>query len=227
MNLRISTVSDEGIYQASKWLKLQVLCEVDELASLFAKIGPVHLYPLTGLVSLDQTQLTEEHFLAEYGCWIEKLKQGKLPTDAELRKILACALSKEPDTCWLQEVGKKYLVKIGKPVIQVQSHFFTYSKVDGVFRPMSMGMGSVFWGIQFSFPQVYQDPKTMELLEPKDSPNRELFHKIREWSREETRSTPFVVEGKKIQVPIRLGKKCFPWIHNHPQLVSIGSVYAD
>jgi hypothetical protein len=100
-------------------------------------------------------------------------------------------------------------------VVQVQAHCFTYSSLDGVFRPMSMGVGSVFWGLQFSYPQIYQDAKTMELCEVEEGT---LFRKIQLWSREATRATPFIVEEKRINSPIRIGKKCLSWIGRHPQL---------
>lgn len=217
MSLRVSTPEKEGTYQASKYLKYQVLCEVSELARLFESLGDFSIYPLTGLS--DGEKLEKERFLSEYGSWIEALKEGRIPKDEELRKVLACAWTAETEALWKQEVpGKKYIIKMAKPLIQVQAHFFTYSTLDEVFRPMSMGPNQIFWGLQFSFPQIYQHPKTMELLEVEEGPNSELFKKIKLWVREETRATPFVVGEKRTNVPIRLGKGCFSWIHNHIQL---------
>jgi hypothetical protein len=68
----------------------------------------------------------------------------------------------------------------------------------------------------------------MEFLEVDESLNAQLFQKIKQWVRDTTRATPFVVDGKKTNVPIRLGKTSFSWIHNHPQLIQqkIG-VYAS
>jgi hypothetical protein len=217
MSLRLSTPEKEGVYQASKYLKYQVLCEVDELSKLFKSIGDFSIYPLTGLT--DGQEISKELFLLEYGSWTLALKEGRIPKDEELRKMLACAWTREPDALWKQEVpGKRYIIKMAKPLVQVQAHFFTYSALDEVFRPMSMGPNQIFWGLQFSFPQIYQHPKTMELLEVEEGANSELFKKIKLWVREETRATPFVVDGKKTNVPIRLGKGCFSWIHNHRQL---------
>ncbi len=224
MTLRISTPTHEGVYQGSKYLKFQVLCDQHELSSLFDVLKPFWIYQLTGLN--DGVPIDQDYFLKEYESWIEGLKMGRLPTDADLRRLLACAFTAEVDALWKQEVpGHRFIIKIAKPVVQVQAHFFTYSSIDGVFRPMTMGQESIFWGLQFSFPQIYQDPKTMELLEVDESPNAELFQKIKQWVRDTTRATPFVVDGKKTNVPIRLGKNCFSWIDKHPQLKKI-SVYA-
>lgn len=215
MTLPTSTPALEGVYQGSKYLKYQVLCEIAELEKLF--IDPIQIYPLTGLS--DGEPISSERFLTEYGSWIERLKQGEVPADADLRKVLAAAWTIDETALWKQPVaGGRYLIKMRRPVVQVQSHFFTYSSVDGVFRPMAMGAGSIFWGLQFSYPQIYQEPKTMEFLEADELPNARLFQKIKHWVREETRPTPFIVEGKRTNVPIRLGKTCFSWIHHHPQL---------
>ncbi|HSX11012.1 MAG TPA: hypothetical protein VLF94_04785 [Chlamydiales bacterium] len=216
MTLRLSTPADEGVYQGSKYLKYQVLCDADELRALID--GSFPIYPLTGLV--DGEPIDPAFFIAEYRFWIEELKRGRVPEDARLRRLLAAAFTVETDALWKQEVpGNRFLVKMARPVVQVQAHFFTYSPIDAVFRPMSMGAGSIFWGLQFSFPQIYQDPKTMEFLEVDESPNVELFQKIKQWVRDATRATPFIVEGKRVNVPVRLGKQCFSWIHNHPQLI--------
>lgn len=217
MTLRISTPQQEGIFQNSKFLKYQVLASRKELALLFERLGAFWLYPLTTLSSADP--IDPALFLQKYEEWIEGLKQQRVPSDAELKKWLAIALTADPTALWRQEVpGKRYLVKMAKPVIQVQAHFFSYSPIDDVFRPMTLSERAIFWGLQFSFPQLYQDPKTLELLEVEESPNSELFQKIKQWVRDETRPTPFVVAGKKTNVPIRLGKECFSWISSHPQL---------
>lgn len=215
--LRISTPEQEGLYQGSKWLKFQVLCQRDEIEQLFERIRPFYIFPLTGIV--DGNPISEEGFLSEYESWISGLKNGRVPEDRSLRKILAAAFTDDLDSLWLQAAGKGYLVKIAKPTLLVQAHFFSYSEMDGVFRPMSMGQGSIFWGLQFSFPGVYQDAKTMELKEVGKS---EMFESVRLWVREATRATPFLVEGKRSNSSIRLGKLCFSWIGNHPQLQTRG-----
>lgn len=216
MTLRLSTPAAEGVYQGSKYLKFQVLCDAEELKGLLD--GSFAIYPLTGLV--DGEAIDAVHFIEVYGSWIEGLKEGREPADGDLRQILAAAFTMEAEALWKQEVpGGRFLIKMGKPVVQVQAHFFTYSPIDEVCRPMTMGSGSIFWGLQFSFPQIYQNPKTMEFCEADDSPNQALFQKIKQWVRDTTRATPFVVGGKRTNVPIRLGKACFSWVRRHPKLI--------
>lgn len=214
MTLRVSTLEKEGVYQGSKWLKFQVLCDAIELRSFFEKIRPFFIFPLTGIV--DGKPIREELFLETWSAVIASLQNGQVPEEKVLRQMFASALTDDPEALWLQQIeGKGYLTKISRPLIQMQAHWFTYSELDRVFRPMSMGPSSIFWGVQFSYPQIYQDPITMELKET-DRPI--LFEKLRFWVREATRATPFIVGGQKSCVPIRLGKRCFPWIDRHPQL---------
>ena len=216
MQIRISNPKNEGVYQGSKWLKVPVLCDAEELRELFD--DSFSIIPLTGI--FDGKTLDPNRFLSVYSGWIEQIKEGRVPSDSDLRQILACVWATDLESVWLQEIpGKGYLAKVNAPQVLVQAHYFSYSRVDGAFRTMSMGEGSVFWGIQFSYPQVYQDPQTMEI---RNSGKNELFEKIRRWSRDKTRATPFQVDGVKTCVPIRLGKNCFSWIGHHPQLIQQG-----
>lgn len=217
-SLRISTLPQEGVYQASKWLKIPMLLDADEMTLFLNSLGAIEIFPLTGLT--DGKPLSKDLVIAEYGRWIEGLKAGVLPNESDLRKILASAITDDAEhSLWLQEVQGRFLVKMSRPVVQMQAHFFTYSSVDGEFRSMSMGQDAVFWGIQCSFPQVYQDPKTMEILEVQDMG---LFRKMQLWARQNTRATPFIVDGKRTNVPMRLGKQCFSWVNKHPQLQEKG-----
>lgn len=218
--LQESTPSQEGIYQGSKWLKFQILCDEKELSSFFDRLDfPYALFHLTGVGQKEPIEVTS--FLQKWKEWIDGLKEGKIPSSEELQSIFAMAIIDDPHSLWLQKVeGKGYLVKQRLPVLLVQSHFFSYSCEDEAIHPMILGKESIFWGLQFSWPQIYQDPETMEFLETKKTA---LFDSVKSFIKESSRPTPFLMakeEGleKKIYSSIRLGKNCFSWIHLHPQL---------
>lgn len=213
----ISTL-DQGICQGAKWLKTCALIDKAEFGQLVKSLGTFWMVPVGKIGEGEPIPLSL--FLEEYGTWMESLQQGLIPSEESLKKYLAAIWTQDLQAVWKKEIpGKGYLVKISQPVVQVQAHFFTYSPIDQVFRSMSMGPESVFWGLQFSFPQVIQNAKTMEITEVSEHP---LFKLIRTWIRDATRATPFIVAGKKINVPMRLGKTCFSWIHKHPQLQAAG-----
>jgi hypothetical protein len=215
---RISTPQIEGSFQAAKWLKIQALVEPDELAVLFDEV--FEIYPLSGAFPLESFPMKKGEFLTAYRSWIEGLKEGIVPSDETLRAFNATAWASSSSAMWLQEIpGKKYLAKPCEPFMQCQVHQMGYSTVDGEFRPMILSRESIFWGLQFSFPQVYQHPKTGEFFDVEDFG---LFQAVRKWSREHTVATPMFVDGKRVNIPIRLGKRCFPWINSHPQLKAKG-----
>jgi hypothetical protein len=208
MMLRISDPETEGVFQASKWLKIQVLLDGTELAELIETLQPFWMFQIGGIGSGEPT--SQEVFLNEYQQAVEALQKGIVP-----KSMKAMVFVDDLNALWLQKVGDgKYLTKISKPVLHVQTHYFTYS--EGTFRSMSMGTTSIFWGLQFSFPGLYQDPKTMEFHQVKEGA---LFRKIQLWTRAQTRATPFLIEARKMNSPMRIGKKCFSWINSHPQLI--------
>ena len=89
---------------------------------------------------------------------------------------------------------------------------------------MTFGINSIQWGIQFSFPYLFQNVN-MEVIKVREGalfPNASLFKQIQKWMRYHTSPTTFEVEGKEINVPIRLGNKCKTWINFHPQLAAKG-----
>lgn len=209
MILHISDPETEGVFQASKWLKIQVLLDAIELKELIETLGSFWIFQIGSIGSGEP--MNREALLSEYQQLVEELKKGISP-----KSMKAVVFVDDLDALWLQKVGEeKYLTKISKPVVHVQTHFFTYS--EGNFRSMSMGTTSIFWGLQFSFPGLYQDPKTMEFHQARLGA---LFRKIQLWIREKTRATPFLVDVHKINSSMRIGKKCFSWIHSHPQLIA-------
>jgi hypothetical protein len=218
--LRISSLEKEGVYQASKWLKLSLLVDGLEMQNLLHDLGDAWIFPLTGFSN--GLPISHSFFVQEYGRWIEDLKKGELPKESDFRRLFASCITEDLSDLWLQPIASRpneYLIKISTPVIQMQTHFVHYSSLDQEFRSMSIGRDSIFWGVQFSFPQVAQNAKTMELYEVK--PNA-LFCRLRQWVRDHTKPTPFIVEGVRKNVPIRLGKNCFSWIESHPEIKAKG-----
>lgn len=209
---RISTPAVEGQFQAAKWIKIQALVDEAELALLFEE--PFLIYPLSGMFPLEAFPMPKKVYLDAYKTWIDALRRGEVPTIG--KEFNAVGWMRSEQDVWLQEVpGQRYMVKPSCPFVQVQVHHMTYSPVDDVFRPMNLSKDAIFWGLQFAFPQVYQKPKTRELVETEDG---ELFQAIRKWIRNVTVPTPMLVKGKRVNIPIRLGKNCFSWIDKHPQL---------
>lgn len=225
-SLRISTPQQEGMMRTSKWLVHQVLLDTEEMRNLFAHLGDFSIFVVSEVVSKESYQISQEDFLRSYQRYVDDLKQGKLPDEATFRKVFSSVFTVSSDLLYAMQVGEnRFLLKTIKPVIQLQPHSFAKSSVDGKFYPMTQGKDSITWGIQFSYPQIYQKPKEHsyeKVVISEHFPNSALFQKLVLWLRKNTLPTAFVEGNKKIAIPIRIGKKVFPWIASHPQLASQG-----
>lgn len=192
------------------------------MRALLQALEPVHICVVSEPTPLELALIPVEEFLATYGNYANALKAGKMSDERSLRRTFSSAFTCDLSAVYAMAVASgKYLIKPIKPVIQLQAHHFFYSDLDKQFHPMVLSEESVTWGIQFSYPQLCQDPKTSEILKVskgRDFPNTELFAVLGKWLRDHTLPTPFIVEGKRTNAPIRIGKQALHWVNKHPQL---------
>ena len=175
-------------------------------------VAPARFFNVSEILPLADLEVDQESFLSSYRHYIEGLKAGTLATF----RHFSSAISIDPEAFHTCMIGsEKYMAKPLKPLIQMQQHRFFPSKTAGAFHSMVMSQESIHWGIQFSYPQLYQDEHLMvkAVKETEEFPNTALFKKLQRWVRTRTVPTPFIVEGRQVNVPIRLGKNCFSWIN--------------
>lgn len=219
--LRIGS-SQEPPLQASKWLQIQILADSHEIEHLFNAFGNFQIFKAGVLCEANEGEITKEEFLKLYSNYIDTLKQGQLPNEALYRQSFSSVLTTEPSNLFQIEVaGNRRIIRVSKPVLQLQMHKMSYSPVDGKFRPMVLGKDCIFWGLQFSYPQLFQDEakEVYKALDEKKFPDSRLYRILQKWIRQESIPTPFIVNSHKINVPMRLGKNCIEWINRHPQLL--------
>lgn len=217
MSLRNSSPDKEGAYRASKWIRLYILCDEIELASLFDEMKLVFLYPIgkvfqKGPAPIDPAQMIQ-------GCAqvVQSLQNKQL--DTSLLNLPLVMTKQEEALYQYSPKQDRFLLQIAKPVIQWQVHRFRYSPIDGKVRSMVFGQDSIFWGFECAFPTVFQDPKSGQIVKVDTSfANFSLFTILRRWIRKVSQPTSFLIQGKKIVSSIRLGKNCSEWIHKHPEL---------
>ena len=223
---RVSTPSLEGSYEAAKWLKWPVLADEKEFGELFRRLAPCDLVPLTGVVEPDRLLMPSDCFLAEAKRWIERLQQHQAPTMEDLRTVLACALTNDRDAIWLHEVKpERYLVKSKNRSCRSKPIFFPIRSKTKPFirwcsaKRVSSGASSFPIPKFFSIPIGNTEKSTRRF-------RTQFFSEIRQWTRDVTRPASFLVDGKKVNVPMRIGKNCLSWIASHPQLKQHNLVYA-
>lgn len=213
--------------QSSKWLKVQVLLEKEELRAVFEELSPCSLFQAGSILAEGQDgRVSTEQLLQVYGTVVDALKRGDGIEESFYRQLLSSILTSEPQAIEASIVAEnKRLLSFSRPVIQLQAHRIGYSVEENVFRSMVFGPDTIFWGLQFSYPQISYNPTTDEWMDLNDAaayPNTVLFRKLQKAIRALSIPTPFVVSGQLQNVPIRIGKNCFSWINRHPQLIKWG-----
>jgi hypothetical protein len=208
--------------QASKWLQVPILIDAEEIRSLFEALGEFQIFLISCICKPGEETITREQFLERYAEYISALQKGELPDDTHFRHYFSSAFTVSPDLLYALDVGEdQRLIRIAKPVIQLQMHRMDYSTADAKFRSMTFGEDTISWGIQFSYPQLFEDSETHEVHQvgkSADFPNTQLFHSLQRWMRQNTVPTPVLIGEHLVNIPMRLGKKCFGWINKHPQL---------
>lgn len=211
-------------FESGKWIKIQVLLDDSEMQQFLQELGDFWIFLTSTLVKPGEESISKKAFLRCYKNYVSSLKEGKLHPIEEYRTFFSTVWTVASDHLYaLASQNDQHIIRIAKPVIQLRNHCMDYSTFDGKFREMVFGQDSIAWGIQFAYPQIYENPETGEIEKVgKEFPNTELFQKMRKWVRDNTVATPFIVNGKTINIPMRLGKSCFSWINNHPQLIKKG-----
>lgn len=221
--LEISTPCHEGVLFVSKSRKLPVLLSIEEMESLLNHLGPIWMFDASRPLPLNSLEIQKEEFLSAYRKYIEGIQRKKLIDEKLLHPFFSSIITCDLNCVYAQKVsGGRYLIKVRKPCIQLQRHHFVYSKS---FHLGVMGKESVTWGIQFSYPHLYMDPKTKAIGKvAKNSTflNTERFHRFSKWIRSNTRATPYVINNNLTNQPMRLGLSCFSWINRHPGLIQRG-----
>ncbi|MCB1136100.1 MAG: hypothetical protein KDK78_07525 [Chlamydiia bacterium] len=226
MTLVESTLAQEGPYQASKWLAVQVLLSADEMCSLVETLGPgLEIFSGSEMTPRGSAAEPTTRFLDSYREYVSALAAGEVPVESTHRAMFSTMWTLDPACLYVLPIdGQRQLIKPRRPVVQLQPHSIGYSSVDGRLRPMVAGPDSITWGVQFSFPQIYQDSKyqVYKVDDPELFPNVKLFKSIQRWLRHASQPTAFEVQGQRICVPMRIGKGCVEWMHQHPQLQAKG-----
>lgn len=219
-------VVSEPPYHASKWLSVALLIDADEMQALFKHLGNFLIFNVGSIIKSGTGLTSHETFLSCYRLYVETLKKGHLPEDSIYRSLFSSIFTVSSDHLYTLNVSTDaILMRVKRPVIQLQAHNLDYSKADGKFRSMVFGQESVIWGVQFSYPQLFEEPQSHSVQKVEESlqfPNTTLFRTLQKWTRQHTSPTPFIVDEKIINVPMRLGKNCFAWINRHPQFEKKG-----
>lgn len=189
------------------------------MANLLAHLSPSYLHIVSSPAAEGKSRIDPDFFLAHYTRYIEALKQGSNPSsiEHECASLFSSVLTATEEILYAMPVGKeRFLIKPIKPLIQLQRHHFFLSSVDQKVHSMVFTQNSISWGLQLSYPHVYQDPISKQIAKVGKGPafpNTDLFTMLSKWVRTETFPVQFVAQGKVVYTSLRLGKNCLPWIN--------------
>lgn len=217
----ISHPSKEGFYEVSRWQSQTGLLDPSEMEDLLQSLPACHLVAVSEVLDKSEALLSVKDFLKIYSEDIEHLKSGKERDESKTRKYFSCNLTLSPTTHYAMEMRGGCLMKARAPVIQLQSHSFSFEREKKRFLTMNFGKNCIPWGIQFSYPQIFRDPKTKAIHQTYSSsafPNTLLYKEIMRWFRNHTQPVPFLIEGEKKRATFRIGNRALDWAHLHPGL---------
>jgi hypothetical protein len=224
--VRVSSMQNEGELHVSKWIKHAFLIDNAEMEDLFQSLRPFFLIPATGVVQKDSLFVDPQEFLKRYREYLEWTKQSPGLPPQDLRRFFSLMFTVSMDCLYAAEVGAgRYVIKSILPVIMIQLHHFFISTLDQKIHPMVMSRESLCWGIQFSYPQVFEHPQTHEFSKVTVSslfPNTAPFKTLIQWLRHHTMPTPLHFSGQRLYAPFRIGKQSLHWIHEHAGLKDRG-----
>jgi hypothetical protein len=219
--LKNSHPQKEGVLAVSKWNHLPLLLSNEEMQSLLSCGG--YVFPIGRIISAEEMSQGKESFLENYSAALQAIFAAK-----PMQNDLTYAITTEPDDLYSMPVkNEKYLIRQRRPVIQSKKHQFILSADHSEILQNVCGEKTIPWGVQLSFPRLYQDPISMEVIEARGD-NWGLFRAMQKWVRHNTIPTPFLIDGKKKNSTLRLGKQSVSWINQHPGLILSGiKVYND
>lgn len=197
----------------SKWQKIHVLLDPIEMENLLEHLLPLAILNNSEVVPWGKIFLQIDAFMNTYQKYIDIL-QGKIPK----QKIgLSYALSEQIDNFRAVTVAPdKYICRAVQPDVHMQAHEFLLDS-GGQILPQVFSNEAISWGVQFSYPAIFQDSYTMEVFQTTRKPfsGWQLFSSIRGWIRNHSVPLPINFQGKIIHTPIRIGREAATWIANY------------
>lgn len=188
-------------YKVSKFISLDLLLSQEEFSHLLQELGEVFFFPVGNILYQEPYLLSKEEVMKKYDSYIKGLEgEGEI-------FFPALCLTGDKDAVYLLEVGNGVTIQYQSPVIQIVEHRFMITS-DFRLQSMCFGQDAIAFGLRFSFPSLFIDLETNEvvhLFTEKERTNTMLFCKIQKWMRDYTRPVKIEKEGHTMRGTFRLG----------------------
>lgn len=184
------------------------------MEALMKELPDFYLYVTAKVVSEKNERLSKESFLTEYRKAFIPLKAGL--QSLELRSLVSLSISNDESsfTRLILPEGR-VLMQPTAPIIQLSPTFLSYSSQTKELRFGLYGTETLFFGMTLAYPQLYQE-NSGEIVDVDESPrfaNTALFYQLWRWLRTHTIPTPFLVEGRRVNMPVRIDRSSLGWLN--------------
>ncbi len=209
MPFKVSSVEEEGLIHCSKWLRHAVLFTLEEWEDFITAIGNP-MFVVAAVVDRSSWKVSPTEFKDKYLLYLEHVrKETTLPSPA-MRRFFNLMISPSVDDFYAVGVGAdRFIIKPKLPIIQMQMYHAFISDLDRQIHPMVLHPKSFSFGMQFSYPQIYEDPVShtfSKVLLDSQFPSSDVFKKMVQWFRTNTKPVSILLDGKTLHAPFRQGK---------------------
>ncbi len=206
-------------YHVSKWAYIAALLSAKELKELFHTLKIRQLCDISRVLPFDQLTISVETLLENYQSYLEGLIDS---SSLQNHKIATYGFASSLEHFRAMQVGEdRFILKPVLPVLRVQKYQFNVSE-EGKVLSMVQGQGAIRFGLQFSYPMIFQDPDTLHVLNVLRCENfsrtTSLYRILNQFIREHTNPLAILWQGRKRRLPVKLGKDCFSWVGKHHDL---------
>ncbi len=205
-------------FAASRWVSVGLLMSAEEWKTFFQAFPRLRLYKVAAVVMEGAEELPFEEFYSLVESFATEI-QTKLDMDLSSYRIpFSCALSESKESFTIQALpSQRVLLKPKEPVIQLRPLSFSISS-EGKIQTKSWGKNHICWGIQMSYPQLFQDPATQNIIQAlSEHPHGVLFKKVLHWIRHHTKSVFLKGQEKSAAFSLKVGKESVYLLSKHEQ----------
>ncbi|MBM3201030.1 MAG: hypothetical protein FJZ56_01310 [Chlamydiae bacterium] len=160
-------------------MKVAVLFSKEEMELLFTEFPNLILLNTSSVCEKNETEISKELFLETYATYIERAKKNQ----EYLSPFLTVGMTVDQSAYFAMDVGQgRVLLRQKRPLIQVRP--FHYSIQEGKVFEMSFHKDKIFWGVEFSYPQLFsasRDAKIERIWRNQEYPNSMVFVSLLKW----------------------------------------------
>ncbi len=209
MHLKTSTLQEEGSYRASKWLSFYCLFSDLELQSIIEKLEVLRVFNLSQVGNEKKLSLDKLDFFNFYKNYLEAMRLDQKEVLGEISKAMNLGVCFELEDYYKLSVGdNRFIIKNKAPIIQIHPFSFRYDRILHKFFDQAKSSDAIFFGLEFKFPQIYQDPKTSKVIEVYKEGidiNAKKFKILRRFIKDSSRPARFLIDGEKKVATFRVG----------------------